>query len=546
LKLALTALLTLTTATAAGPGVGSAAPPDERELRRIFASPPGSLSVGATGGGRLERAASIPLSGPGWAFLPMVRSRGTHFGTQEMGALLRRVGARVAKAHPGARMGVGNVSLRDGGKSPWHASHQAGRDVDILMFALNSRGHSVNPTRFFPFGADGRSRDGRFRFDAARNLTVVEALVTDPEVGVQWIFISDELKALLLAEAARRGLPQASIDRLAEVLHQPTDALPHDDHFHVRTFCSPEDRRYGCLDHGPFWAWVDRGDAGFEERVTDLVRAMEVADERVRIKAIRTLADLRARSAVTALLAALDDRSEEVREASLRALRTIGDPAALPGMLARLARTRDPEFAARLFSAALALPTQQVLDIARGFLATPERYLDEGVAATDPVAFRTITARVLARYGRTEVIPELLKLLTSPSAELRQAAHDALIEVTNATPKTPAPTTRDGAARAVAAWQSLWDKHRGDGWADWLRRGFEGAGYRFTAPLSDPRSIETLIQATADARPHIARNAVRLLSDLTGHVVDPRSRPPKRQQRHWRYWWSRNRTGAAP
>ncbi len=527
----------------AGVGVGPAAgadlkPPDAAEVRRIFATPGGSLSAGATGGGRLERAQEIPLSGPGWAFVPAVRARGTHFGTEEMAGLLRRAASRVASAHRGARLGIGNVSLREGGRSRWHASHQAGRDVDILMFSLDTRGRHVNPTRFFGFGADGRSRDGRFRFDTERNLTLVEALVTDPEVSVQWIFTSDDLKALLLAAATARGCPASTIERLNEVLHQPTDALPHDDHFHVRLFCSPEDRRYGCLDFGPIWPWVDRGDAAFDARVADLLRVLGVTDESTRLKAIRTLADLRARAAVPVLLATLADSSAAVRDGSLKALRTIGDPSALPALLALLARTTDPAFASRLFSAILALPTQAVLDVARGYLAAPERYLAKELAAADPLEFRTATTRVLARYGRLEVVPELLRLLAAPSGELRRAAHEALIRVTNLSPDAPVPTSPAAAKRALAVWDKLWRKHKDETWSRWLRRGFEAAGYRLEPALSDPRSIEALIEATADSRPYIAENAVRLLSDLTGHVVDPRSRPPARQRRHWRYWWS--------
>lgn len=537
------AMVILAGVGASPPASAGTAPPDAAEIRQIFATPAGSLSAGGTGGGRLERAHEIPLSGPGWAFVPVVRTRGTNFGTEEMAGLLRRVASRVAAAHRGARLGIGNVSLREGGRSRWHASHQAGRDVDILMFSLDSRGRSANPTRFFGFGSDGLSRDGRFRFDVERNLTLVEALVTDPEVGVQWIFASDELKALLLAAASARGCPAETVERLAEVLHQPTDALPHDDHFHVRLFCSPQDRRYGCLDFGPFWPWVDRGDAAFDARVGDLVRVLGATDEATRLKAIRTLADLRARGAVPALIAALADASTAVRDQSLKSLRTIGDPSALPALLALLSRTRDPAFASRLFSTILALPTQAVLDVARGYLAAPERYLDKGLALSDPVEFRTATTRVLARYGRIEVVPELLRLLAAPSSDLRRAAHEALIRVTNISPNAPPPTNGEAAKRALAVWSAIWRQHQDEPWSSWLRRGFEAAGYRLRPSLSDPRSIETLIEATADSRPHIAQNAVRLLSDLTGHVVDPRSRPPARQRRHWQYWWTHHASG---
>ncbi|MCB9787741.1 MAG: penicillin-insensitive murein endopeptidase [Deltaproteobacteria bacterium] len=533
-------LVTLGWPSVAAPGPPPMPPPDASELERIFATPPGSLSFGGTGGGRLERGEEIPLSGRGWAFIPVVRARHTNHGTREMAGLLRRVAARVADAHPGARLGIGNVSLPTGGRSRWHASHQAGRDVDILMFARDRRDRATNPTRFLGFDADGRSRDGRYRFDVERNLTLVEALVTDPQVGVQWIFVSDGLKALLLEAATARGLPAATVERLGEVLHQPTDALPHDDHFHVRLYCSPEDRRYGCLDFAPFWPWVERGDEAFSARVATLLRVLEVPDEQVRLRGIRALADLRAIDAVPSLVSALYDDSEPVREASLRAIRVIGSPSALGGLLDALGRTDDPAWAARLFSAAVTLPTDAVLEVARTYLKTPARYLSDPVAKADPTPLLTATARVLGRYGRPEVVPELLELLTAPRAETREAARDALISVTNRAPDAPSPSTARKAERARAVWTRLWDRHKAASWHEWLRGGFEAAGYRLRGSLSDPRSIEVLIEATGDSRSYISENAVRLLSEVTGHAVDPRSRPPSRQQRHWRYWWEHN------
>ena len=36
-------------------------------------------------------------------------------------------------------------------------------------------------------------------------------------------------------------------------MHQPGGAPPHDDHFHVRVYCSRTDRFHGCEDGGPVW-----------------------------------------------------------------------------------------------------------------------------------------------------------------------------------------------------------------------------------------------------------------------------------------------------
>ena len=123
----------LIAATSATPPTPTAA-----EARRILATPRGTLSLGHTSGGRLDDGADVPLSGRGWAFLSMVRGRGTHFGTAEMKELLQRVSARVRERHPRSVVGVGNMSVEGGGKTRWHVSHQAGRDVDLALFGVDA------------------------------------------------------------------------------------------------------------------------------------------------------------------------------------------------------------------------------------------------------------------------------------------------------------------------------------------------------------------------------------------------------------------------
>ena len=38
------------------------------------------------------------------------------------------------------------------------------------------------------------------------------------------------------------------ISRASEVLHQPSDAPPHDDHFHLRIRCTADERKADCVD----------------------------------------------------------------------------------------------------------------------------------------------------------------------------------------------------------------------------------------------------------------------------------------------------------
>ena len=72
---------------------------------------------------------------------------------------------------------------------------------------------------------------------------------------MQWIFCSAGVKARLLEHAIANEPSRAIVFRAAWVLHQPTRALPHDDHFHVRVGCGAEQRALGCRDRGPMWPW---------------------------------------------------------------------------------------------------------------------------------------------------------------------------------------------------------------------------------------------------------------------------------------------------
>ena len=71
------------------------------------------------------------------------------------------------------------------------------------------------------------------------------------------MFISNPLKDLLLQYAERRGEHPEILRRARLILRQPSDSAAHDDHMHVRTFCSSTDLKSGCVDGGTRWRWVD-------------------------------------------------------------------------------------------------------------------------------------------------------------------------------------------------------------------------------------------------------------------------------------------------
>jgi penicillin-insensitive murein endopeptidase len=202
----------------------------------------GTQSIGSpnrgrlTGGMRLRPTKHIEIR-------PYART----WGLPELVRLLRRASEEVAKKHSGSVLYVGDLAAKAGGPIDGHNSHQSGRDVDIGFFAANTKGRPVHMKRFIAFDASGKApKDVSWvRFDDARNWSLVEALVNDPNAGVRYIFVSNALRARLLGYAAKKQVPKDVIARVAAAMMSPREADLHDDHFHVRIAC-PESMIPGC------------------------------------------------------------------------------------------------------------------------------------------------------------------------------------------------------------------------------------------------------------------------------------------------------------
>lgn len=177
-----------------------------------------------------------------------------HWGTDELVELLERVG-HAMYARFRVPLTVGDLSARRGGPVDRHRSHQSGRDVDVAFFVRSSgrRGAPVQLDDYVRFDGRGRSYDGAYVFDTARNWALVRVLLADPRAHVERIFVSTPLRALLLRHAAQTGAPGDAVDRAARTLAQPARVSPHDNHFHVRIGCPRGDRacRAGVFNFGP-------------------------------------------------------------------------------------------------------------------------------------------------------------------------------------------------------------------------------------------------------------------------------------------------------
>ncbi len=513
--------------------------------RRLLRVPSSTVSLGSTGSGRLLHARRIRERGRHYRFFPHIAERQTHWGTDELQELLDRASRAVARKHRGAQLRVGNVSLRRGGRSPWHRSHQSGRDVDLCFYTRDRKGRVVVMDDFRKFGRNGISRDGQLVFDVARNLDLAIALVTPVSAvdgsAVQWAFVSRWLKKRMLQLAVKRGVSVETLARLDAVLRQPGDSAPHDDHFHVRLYCSLEDRKHGCLDRGPLRDWVDRGDAAFDAHVARVVEASALrSSAKLRLRAVQLLERMEAATAFQAFVDRLADSDARVREAALAAVARLQLRDAAPGLLAALKATPNPTWAVRLFDTWAGLRPEGVSDIAAAVLSKPEAYVHPKALASVRKPVRLRAAAVLTQEGGRAAVPALIAALTSRSLNVRLAAHAALVAITNQPVRSRHLKSKAKRRwrKTASAWQQFWRQNQGRDWQIWMKKGFRDHGVRLTkGPRFVKRDVPRLIRALTARKAHVARNAARVLERITGHKPWVRKPTRRKLRRHWTWWW---------
>src|SRR5262245_25191985 len=164
-------------------------------------------------------------------------------------SVLDRASRSVGRKFPGAVLEIGELSQRHGGRIASHRSHQNGRDADVDFYVVDLDGQSVRAPRYLRFLGSGECYDDpTVRFDDQRNWAFVKAVLQDPKYEVRQIFIFAALRARLLAYAAKIGAPLDIRTKAAAAMMQPGNALPHDDHFHIRISCPADQIDQGCLD----------------------------------------------------------------------------------------------------------------------------------------------------------------------------------------------------------------------------------------------------------------------------------------------------------
>ena len=220
-----------------------------------------STSVRNPNDGSLIGGVPLPLRAPGLRFNP-ARDSAARYGTVEVVRALLEAAARVDRELGGLPVTINDLSLETGGPIAHHRSHQSGRDVDTLFYQLGPDGEPIESVGAF-FDPSGRGVDFRdlanpdddiaLTLDVARTWLFLQALIENEHAQLQSILVAEHLRALLLDHARSVDVPTETIQRFEALTCQPT--YPHDDHFHFRFFCAPDDIAKGCRDSEPLYPW---------------------------------------------------------------------------------------------------------------------------------------------------------------------------------------------------------------------------------------------------------------------------------------------------
>lgn len=499
-------------------------PPIPREHPRIgHLRGRGSLAIGTTRDGFVVRCRPIPLEGPHHRVLSVQASRGTNCGTDELVAALLRAAESVAKRYPGAVLPIGNLSRHGGGDIPWSISHNAGRDADIGFYLTGPDGRQVVPDDLVRVDSSGRAEVAGVpvRLDVKRTWWFVRSLLTDPEVEVQWVFVSRPIRAMLLEHARGRGEPAALVAKAAEALAQPRRALPHDDHLHVRVYCAPDDLYEGCRDAGTHRTWYVARPERVEARVRELAPLLRSASKDTRIAAMTVLGRLDRREHLPTFVRWLGDSDPVVRLAAARTLREMGvtgvedavvrvvahgsDRTILPILLEALNRTLTGTRRVEVLS--------RLLDVHHAYSMNLEVFeIRRSVAEW---ALEEIEASPLASS-----VPVLVRALRRPGVD-QEAVHRALVRMTACDP------TREARGDVVAAWEGWWRVHSRQSPERWHHAGLRRAGVLSPEPIG-PGMLDALVSAVegvGGCDESIRRASWSLLRGLAARISPGWKRP---------------------
>lgn len=491
----------------------------------------GSVSVGDVSEGFLARATRVNLPQPHTAFLPVQFKRNLAYTTDEMAALVQTASEVTARKHPAAVVFLGNFSARHGGHIPYSVSHNSGRDCDLAFFMRDAQGHDFVPPDLVELDENGvwtREDGQQFFFDTPRNWTLIEALLAHDGGALQYIFLSNGLKRLLLEHARASGAPAAVIQAADEVIAQPGGALPHNDHFHLRAYCSDDDVWGGCVDQGRITSRRQHPKVTRQAAVEWVGTYLDHPHAPVRKAAIVRLGWLDARSAARQIESLLRDESPVVRAAAARVLGRLKVAGA--SMAERLHQEEHPIVRIELITALSEVGGKDTVDGLAQILASPRKHSVADVRLDE----RTLAADGLARLEDSRGVKALIDALGTNEEPVRERILHSLRRLTN-----------QGLGESQDAWLDWYKREGKKKRQAWLIAGFKAEGFK--VEKLGPRDVWELCRAI-HGRDFLSYNAQRTLMKIADREAPSLEWSMDDASFYWRRWFERraSRYGVPP
>ena len=490
----------------------------------------GSIALGNTSRGGLIDPAMVPDAGEFHYILPAHLGRPTHYGTDELVELLLTSAEQVASAFPASRLAVGNLSVFDGGRISWSRSHNSGRDVDLGFFIRDKEGADLPLETLVHIRRSGAVAEiPGATFDTERNWAVVKALLTSETAKVQWIFIYAPLERMLLAHATKLGEPQALIDKAATIMHQPGDSAPHDDHFHIRIFCTLDDRLEGCRNTGPRREGVPSYDREVAARALELLRGTASDDAAVALQSARFLHRLQPESLDGQLLAMVPHANAAARAELLDLAEELGVRRGVAPLVALAASDPDPMVRTRAFRLVIASSEEVATQ------ATRKMLLEPGPPLADQTPIRLAIARAKRGSLDAALMPGYIASLGDSDAQVRREAGRRISHIT-ARPHPLDPVNATAPAQReqlVSHWQGWWREHHGEDRATRVASAFREANLRVKNKKGE-WDRKALLEACKSRVEGLSFAASSQLAALTGKPAPAVDATPEQRYNHWR------------
>jgi penicillin-insensitive murein endopeptidase len=507
-------------------------PITKRYFPRIGNGAKGSISVNTITSGFLVNGKELPLKGKHHEVMEVQARRGTNFGTDELVRMIKKASKSVNKKYPGSTLYVGNISKGGGGDVPWSSSHNAGRDVDIAFYLLDRNGNQFPMKDLIKLDWKGISVEpeevkGLYRFDLKRNWELIKYVITDEKIPVQWIFVARPLKRMLIEYAAKKKKePKWIIEKASTVLAQPLDAKSHNDHFHMRLFCSADDILDGCKNLGTDHSWKPDPLEKYEERKSELLKMLKSRSSQVRADALFVLGKLKEADTVENIARLLDDSEIKVRKAALMSIIEIGEDHIASRIFDVLKKNNDPEIAL-LGCEALAtinIPYAEKISIWINLLDDRRLFKYREEFYSEDFTFKEKAVHVLSYSDSKTSAGALIKAMKGESELMISMIHEALTKLTNqdAVAESGIIPSQEKNIKATPEkvtelWEEWWEKNRNKSRDAWIVAGFKKANY--PVKKLDRKNIKIIREALKESG-FLSYNAKSSIRKILGKVPE--------------------------